>query len=75
MDDKRKGFEGIRNPESLRDLLLGAANERLAHAAGTKYSEAVQVCLSRTDWSQYEDWQSQRLVREKVFEPLRGACW
>ncbi|KAK0659743.1 hypothetical protein QBC41DRAFT_331334 [Cercophora samala] len=75
MDAKCCGFEHVRDPSVLHDFLLKAAAEKLAHAAGTKYSEATLACLARRDpgVACEEGWQSQKLVREKVLERLDGA--
>ncbi len=72
MDGKSRGFDHVRDPEMLRDFLLEKALVKLAHAAGSKYAEAVRVCLDRTPWKDYENWASQRIIREKVLAPI--AC-
>jgi hypothetical protein len=74
MDSKRANFETIKDPRVLQDFFLNTACVRLAHAAGTKYADAVRVCLGGLKSSDYEDWQFQRLVREKVWNPLREGC-
>ncbi|KAK0701332.1 hypothetical protein B0H67DRAFT_650552 [Lasiosphaeris hirsuta] len=66
MDAKRKGFEDVRDPSKLHDFLLKAAAEKLPHAAGTKYSQAILACLAKTHPEVDEGWQWQKLVREKV---------
>lgn len=71
MDGKRKDFGYIRDPETLREFLLDRVVERVAHATGTKYGSAVQFCLAKQDWSNLEQWQSQRLVRENVLDILQ----
>lgn len=73
MDKKQKGWEDIANPESLRQFLLRATTQKLAHAAGSKYADAVTVCLEDRNWLEYEDWQIHRLVRQEVFGPLQAA--
>ncbi len=45
----------------------------LAHAAGTKYAEAVRICFDRTAWKGYENWASQRIIRDKVIGPIASV--
>lgn len=66
MDSKRRNFEYIRDPEKLRDTLLGSAYAQLAHAAGTKYADAARVCFERRNWSALKEWQYQRAIRTEV---------
>ncbi len=73
MDSKGSGFDYIRDPETLRDFLLAKASAKLAHAAGTKYAEAVRICFDRTAWKGYENWASQRIIRDKVIGPIASV--
>jgi hypothetical protein len=70
MDGSQKSFENVKNPERLRDNLLEIARTKLAHSAGSRYSEAVAFCLERREWEVDEPWQTQRLVRQKVWQLL-----
>lgn len=71
MDKTRKNFEDIQRPEDLQEFLLQVAEEKVSHAAGSRYAEGVSLCLGNRDWSKYQDWQFQKLVRENVLQPLR----
>ncbi|KAF5971703.1 het-s domain-containing protein [Fusarium coicis] len=71
LDTKQNNFTHISNPEILRSLFLKVASSKLAHAAGTRYAEAVKVCIENRSWKTLEDWESQKLVRETVLYPLR----
>lgn len=71
MDSKGKGFEHVADPKTLRTFLLRAVAEKLSHAAGSRYAEAVQVCLEERDWSTCEDWQAQKIVRQEVLMRLQ----
>ncbi|KAF5012413.1 hypothetical protein FDECE_1542 [Fusarium decemcellulare] len=70
LDSKRSNFDHVCNPEALRSLLLKVVSSKLAHAAGTRYAEAVRICLEKRRWKDLEDWESQKIVREKVLGPL-----
>ncbi|RGP64298.1 hypothetical protein FSPOR_8118 [Fusarium sporotrichioides] len=72
LDTKKGYFERIRDPEDLRTLLLKVASSKLAHAAGTRYAEAVRNCIMKRKWEGLEDWKSQKLVREGVLDLLRS---
>ncbi|KUJ24440.1 uncharacterized protein LY89DRAFT_776560 [Mollisia scopiformis] len=71
MDGSRKGFESVKKPERLRDTLLEIVRTKLAHSAGSKYCEAVAFCLEEREWTTEEPWQTQRRVRQKVWQPLK----
>lgn len=71
MDKKRRAWVDITDPESLRHFLLRSADEKLAHAAGARYAEAVKCCLQQRDWKNLQDWQIQRLVRQEILGPLQ----
>ena len=71
MGSKRQGFETIKKPEMLRAFLLGTAYQKLSHSMGTKYADAMQVCLKERNWKKYEDWELQRVIREEVSNSLR----
>jgi hypothetical protein len=73
MGRKSKDFENIKNPENLRDSLLGSGYVQLAHCTGTKYAKAARFCLERRErgWDALEEWQFQRVIRENVLNPLR----
>ncbi|KAF5589966.1 hypothetical protein FPCIR_6595 [Fusarium pseudocircinatum] len=73
LDTKQNNFAHISNPEMLRSLFLKVTSSKLAHAAGTRYAEAVKVCIANRSWKTLEDWESQKLVRERVLCPL-GDC-
>lgn len=68
---KHRNFANIRDPEDLRKILLGEAIGRLVHCAGVRYTDAASSCLKKRDWTAYEDWQAQRMIRENVLEPLQ----
>ncbi len=70
MDGTRQNFENVKNPEKLRDHLLNIVQTKLAHSAGSRYSEAVAFLLNRREWRLDEPWQAQRLVRQRVWQPL-----
>ncbi|CAM1506163.1 Fc.00g058040.m01.CDS01 [Cosmosporella sp. VM-42] len=70
MDSRKREFSHIQDPEALRTLLLRSTLDKLGHAAGTNYRETVRVCLSKDAWMANEDWKSQKMVREKVLDPL-----
>jgi hypothetical protein len=74
MDPKHADFESTSDPKVLQKFLLNTASGRLQHAAGTKYADAIRVCFDNLKTSDYEDWQLQRLIREKVWNPLREGC-
>ena len=74
MDSKEKDFTHIKQPEKLRDLLLGGILEKAKHAAGTPFAEAVQFCLAKRQWNDLEEWQVQRMMRQKVLDPLILCC-
>ncbi|TVY21098.1 hypothetical protein LARI1_G001967 [Lachnellula arida] len=71
LDPKRANFESIKDPKVFRDFLRNATGDRLRHAAGTKYADATRFCFEDLRSSDYEEWQFQRLVREKIWGPLR----
>jgi hypothetical protein len=73
MDGSRKGFETVKKPERLRDTLLDIVRTKLAHSAGSKYSEAVAFCLEEREWKTEEPWQTQRSIRQKVWQPLKTS--
>ncbi|CAG8978971.1 hypothetical protein HYALB_00012254 [Hymenoscyphus albidus] len=72
MDSKRSNFDHIQNPEKLMSFLLRVADEKVSHAAGTEYAEGLRSCRNSREWKQYENWQFQNLVRDKVLRPLRA---
>jgi hypothetical protein len=72
MDSKRSNFGHIQNPEKLLSFLLRIADEKVSYVAGTEYAEGVSSCLNSKGWKQYENWQFQNLVRDKVLRPLRA---
>lgn len=72
MDSKRSNFAHIQDPEKLHSFLLRVADQKVSHAAGTGYAEGVRICLKSKDWKEYEDWQFQKLVRDKVLRPLHA---
>ena len=74
MGSKGEDFENIKNPENLRALLLGSILDKTAHAAGTQFASAVRFCLEKRRWSDLEEWQVQKLMRQRVLEPLRACC-
>lgn len=74
MDSRRSSFEYIQDPEDLRDLLLGGILDKARHAAGTQFASAVRICLGRRQWSDLEEWQIQKTMRQLVLEPLSSCC-
>ncbi|CVL08738.1 uncharacterized protein FMAN_06829 [Fusarium mangiferae] len=74
LDTKRNDFAHIGDPEMLRSLFLKVASSKLAHAAGTRYAETVKVCIENRPWKTLEDWESQKVVRERVLCPLRECA-
>ena len=64
----------LKDPERLRMLLLGSILDRSAHLAGTQFSSAVRFCLEKRQWSELEEWQVQKMMRQRVLEPLRACC-
>ncbi|KAH8746731.1 hypothetical protein F5882DRAFT_471336 [Hyaloscypha sp. PMI_1271] len=71
-NSERSIFDHIQDPEKLLSFLLRVADEKVSHAAGTEYAEGVSCYLNSKGWKQYEDWQFQNLVRDKVLRPLRA---
>jgi hypothetical protein len=71
LDSSKKQFHTVKDPKVLQDFLIHSATQRLAHSAGTRYSEAVKACLTAPKSSDFEDWQFQRIIREKIWNPLR----
>lgn len=74
MDSKQDNFEHIKNPEILRDLLLGSILDKTKHAVGTQFASAAGFCLERRNWDNFEEWQIQNTMRQMVLEPLRSCC-
>ncbi|KAG5794073.1 hypothetical protein H9Q69_006860 [Fusarium xylarioides] len=74
LDTKQNNFAHISNPEMIRSLFLKVASSKLAHAAGTRYAEAVKDCVKNRPWKALEDWESQKLVRERVLYPLKECA-
>ena len=74
MDSKDKGFQHIKDPEDLREMILGSILDRAAHAAGTKFASIIRFCLEKRRWSGLEEWEIQKMIRHKVLEPLK-ACF
>ena len=70
----RRNFEHIKHPEDLRMLLLGGILERTAHVAGTRYASAIRFCLEKRRWSDLEEWQVQKMMRQMVLEPIKACC-
>jgi hypothetical protein len=66
MDVKRKGFEDVRDPSMLHGFLLKAAVEKLAHAARTKYSQAILACPAKTHPRHRRGLAVAKVGREKV---------
>lgn len=73
MDARRMDFRHISDPEKMRQVLLDDMVGKLAHAAGTTYSEAVRNCFTKGLVEDLEDWKSQMMVREKVLDQI-AAC-
>ena len=73
MSSAGEDFERIKDPENLRAILLGSIIDKAAHAAGTGFASAVRFCLEKRQWSELEEWQVQKMMRQSVLEPLR-AC-
>lgn len=71
MDSKRDKFQHIGNPEALRRILLEDCVPKVAHAAGSKYAEGVKFCLECRDWTAYEPWEAQKMIRERVLGLLQ----
>jgi hypothetical protein len=71
MDGSRKGFENVKKPEKLRANLLEIVRTKLTHAAGSQYGQAVAFCLEDREWETEEPWQTQRTIRQKVWQPLK----
>jgi hypothetical protein len=74
MDSKQNNFEHIKNPEDLRSLLLGSILDKAAHAAGTEFASAIRFCLQQRKWDDFEEWLTQKMMRQMVLEPLRTCC-
>ncbi|KAF4943878.1 hypothetical protein FGADI_13094 [Fusarium gaditjirri] len=74
LDIKKRSFSHVSDPEALRTLYLKVASSKLSHTAGACYAEAVKTCLEKRQWKDLEDWESQKLVREKVLKPLRECA-
>ncbi|KAF2829602.1 hypothetical protein CC86DRAFT_464137 [Ophiobolus disseminans] len=71
MDGSGKGFENVKKPLKLRDTMLAIADApRLAHSNGSEYSEAIKFCLSDQNWGEFEPWEAQKIVREKVLQAV-----
>ena len=71
MSSRGKDFK---NPEDLRALLLGSILDKTAHAAGTQFASAIRFCLEKRRWSDLEEWEVQKMMRQRVLEPLRECC-
>lgn len=74
MDSTGRNFETMKGPEGLRMFLLGSILDRTAHLAGTKYASVIRFCLEQRRWGDLEEWQVQKLMRQKVLEPLKACC-
>lgn len=74
MSNKIEAFEHFKKSDALRLLLLGSILDKCAHAAGTQFASAVRFCLEERQWSDLEEWQVQKMMRQSVLEPLR-ACF
>ena len=72
--DKGENFENIIDPEHLRTRLLGSTLDRAAHRVGTRFASAIRFCLERRRWSDLEEWQVQKMMRQNVLEPLKACC-
>lgn len=72
----KMGIRGkdFKNPEDLRALLLGSILDKTAHAAGTQFASAIRFCLEKRRWSDLEEWEVQKMMRQRVLEPLRACC-
>lgn len=73
-EDKREIFENIIDPEHLRTLLLGSSLDKTTHMAGTRFASAIRFCLEKRRWSDLEEWQVQKMMRQSVLEPLKACC-
>ena len=65
LDSKKKSFTWI-SPQKLHSFYLEIACPRLAHAAENRFASAVETCLRQRNWEKFEEWQSQRLIRQSV---------
>ena len=74
MDNKRKNFDYIKDPETLRDILIKTARSKLAHSAGKRYANAAIACLERETRKDYEDWEFQNHIRERIYSPVARGC-
>jgi hypothetical protein len=73
MDPKRKNFNDLRNPESLREFLLTKAQAKLAHSMGSSYADAASFCWGKArGLESYESWQYQQVIRTSVLSPLQN---
>ncbi|KAI9653541.1 MAG: hypothetical protein M1821_007049 [Bathelium mastoideum] len=72
MDQTRKGFENIRDPEKLRDFLLGTCHTQLRHYTGSVYATAARTCVDRreAEWMALDEWQMQRMIRTEILSHL-----
>jgi hypothetical protein len=71
MDNRKKGFEYIKDPEVLREYLLSKALNLVAHYAGSDFASAVRACLEKRDWERLDEWQIQQTIREEVLARLK----
>ena len=71
---KREDLENIKDPEHLRTLLLGSTLDKTAHLAGTRFASTIRFCLEKRRWSDLEEWQAQKMMRQSVLEPLKACC-
>jgi hypothetical protein len=73
MDPKKKNFNDLRNPESLRDFLLTKAHAKLAHSMGSRYADAAKFCWEKARAVEgYESWQYQQVIRNSVLSSLQS---